>query len=135
MCVSLLYKIKLNVGCDHTTNCLLLHLRKKDMLSDVSWINERNFPCWLTAQNVNDDLRLFSFYSFPGKWRQWNIGSLKCILNWNIKLNKYFHTKLNYLYSYTNQFLKYLDVIEDKKDIETYCGMKISLSKERVRNK
>ena len=53
------YIIKLNVEWDDKTNCFLLHLRKKDVLSDVSWINERNFLCWLTAQNVNDDLSLF----------------------------------------------------------------------------
>ena len=35
-----------------------------------------------------------------------------------------------YIIDYTNQFLKYLDVIEDKKDIETYCGMK-NQSKQR----
>ena len=132
MCVSLLYKIKLNVGWDHTTNCLLLHLRKKDMLSDVSWINERNFPCWLTAQNVNDDLRLFSFYSFPGKWRQWNIGSLKCILNWKLGSSTNISMRGYIIYIIFGKFLKYLDVIEDKKDIETYCGMKNQFKQRRV---
>ena len=36
------------------------------------------------------------------------------------------------IFGNTNQFLKYLDVIEDKKDIETYCGMKNQFKQRKV---
>ena len=71
----------------------------------------------------------FSFYSFPGKWRQWNISSLKCILNW--KLGALTNISMqSYIIHYTNQFLEYLDVIEDKNDMKIVVW-KISSSKER----